>query len=495
MTELEASQEVERKYTAPHGFVPPPVPSLGAWTPLRRFDLRAEYHDTPGLALARRGFTLRRRTGGEDAGWHLKSPAAGGARTEERLGLDEGRGGVPDAFRARLGGLVVGVPLIPVAVIATVRNQADLLAGDGRTRAHLCSDAVTSEVRGVSARWDEVECELAPDEPVATLDTIESALLAAGCGQAAHSSKLLRAIGALAPASPPTLAGAGGDLVLAYAAKQVGALQSHAAGVLVDAPDAVHKSRVAARRLRSVLRRFASLLDAEYAGRLVGELRWYGEVAGAPRDAEVLKEHLLSALADLGPEAVAGPVGTRLVAQLDGAHAAAHRRLVEEMDADRYAALQRRLPELLSVRPVRDLGELPAEFIVRDLVEAAVGRVRRRYRRAAGAPEDMVAWHEVRKAAKAVRYACEALETVCGKGAAASEARWEGVTEALGDAQDTVVAHDILAELADAASAAAEPTRTFRALQKRQLAKRSLALASGRAALDAALADPLDWLP
>jgi len=32
-------------------------------------------------------------------------------------------------------------------------------------------------------------------------------------------------------------------------------------------------------------------------------------------------------------------------------------------------------------------------------------------------------------------------------------------------------------------------------LQKRQLAKRGLALASGRAALDAALADPLDWLP
>ena len=488
------SLEIERKYTSPPGFLPPDLPSIGAWTPARRFDLRAEYHDTPGLDLARHGFTLRRRTGGDDEGWHLKSPAAGG-RMEERLGLGEGRGGVPDAFRARLGALIVGLPLVPVAVVANVRHQADLRGADGRVRAHLCADAVTAESGGTVQRWDEVECELAPGEPLATLEAVESALFRAGCTPAPHSSKAMRALGALAPAAPVTIASPGGDVALAYAAEQVGALQTHAGGVRVDGPDAVHKSRVAARRLRSALRRFAPLLDAEYAGRLVVELRWFGEVAGAPRDAEVLKEHLLAALADVGPAALDGPVGTRLTTELDAVHAAAHRVLVEAMDGDRYAALQRRLVEFLVVRPLRDVGELPAEFVVRGVAESAVRRVRRRYRRALAEPANLARWHEVRKAAKAVRYACEALVPPCGKGADETADRWEAVTEALGDAQDTVVADDILAGLEEAARRRGEPTRTYGVLRERQLVKRDAALASGRTALDAAFADPMTWLP
>ncbi|HEY9303277.1 MAG TPA: CYTH domain-containing protein, partial [Mycobacterium sp.] len=37
--------------------------------------LDAVYFDTPARDLASRRITLRRRTGGEDAGWHLKLPA------------------------------------------------------------------------------------------------------------------------------------------------------------------------------------------------------------------------------------------------------------------------------------------------------------------------------------------------------------------------------------------------------------------------------------
>ena len=36
--------------------------------------LEAVYYDTPNLRLLAEGVTLRRRTGGEDAGWHLKLP-------------------------------------------------------------------------------------------------------------------------------------------------------------------------------------------------------------------------------------------------------------------------------------------------------------------------------------------------------------------------------------------------------------------------------------
>ena len=40
-----------------------------------RFDLSATYYDTADLRLLQSKLTLRRRVGGDDAGWHLKLPA------------------------------------------------------------------------------------------------------------------------------------------------------------------------------------------------------------------------------------------------------------------------------------------------------------------------------------------------------------------------------------------------------------------------------------
>ena len=46
--------------------------------------LDAVYYDTADLRLMRAGVTLRRRTGGEDAGWHLKLPQARKPGTRQR---------------------------------------------------------------------------------------------------------------------------------------------------------------------------------------------------------------------------------------------------------------------------------------------------------------------------------------------------------------------------------------------------------------------------
>ncbi|MFN8200664.1 MAG: CYTH domain-containing protein [Nakamurella multipartita] len=53
--------------------------------------LDALYYDTDQLDLLRSKVTLRRRTGGADAGWHLKLPAIQGARTEIGLPLSAAR--------------------------------------------------------------------------------------------------------------------------------------------------------------------------------------------------------------------------------------------------------------------------------------------------------------------------------------------------------------------------------------------------------------------
>ena len=72
----------------------------GAQEP-KSYQLDATYYDTAGLDLLRSKMTLRRRTGGPDAGWHLKLPAVQGARTEVGLPLSAGDpGDVPPNWRA-----------------------------------------------------------------------------------------------------------------------------------------------------------------------------------------------------------------------------------------------------------------------------------------------------------------------------------------------------------------------------------------------------------
>src|SRR5262249_60809386 len=75
--------EVERKYSVGADFVMPDLsraPGVASVTSPRTYHLTAIYFDTPGFRLASARITLRRRTGGTDAGWHLKLPAGGGRR-------------------------------------------------------------------------------------------------------------------------------------------------------------------------------------------------------------------------------------------------------------------------------------------------------------------------------------------------------------------------------------------------------------------------------
>src|SRR4051794_11700125 len=105
-------REVEKKYAADDAFVLPSLIELVAGidgrpraggdgaTPVAEGDverqrLNATYFDTPDLRLALAGLTLRRRTGGADAGWHLKVPAGKDARSEIRLPLGRSARTVP----------------------------------------------------------------------------------------------------------------------------------------------------------------------------------------------------------------------------------------------------------------------------------------------------------------------------------------------------------------------------------------------------------------
>ena len=141
--------EIERKFAVGADFAVPDlsgVPGVASVTGPRTYHLTAVYWDTPGFRLAAAHITLRRRTGGTDAGWHLKLPAGSGARREVHAPLGPGTEGVP----AELAGLVAeqsgGEPLQPIARLRTTRTVRHLLDSAGQVLAEVADDEVTGSL-------------------------------------------------------------------------------------------------------------------------------------------------------------------------------------------------------------------------------------------------------------------------------------------------------------------------------------------------------------
>jgi inorganic triphosphatase YgiF len=206
--------EIERKYAVGAEFAVPDlsgVPAVASVTGPRTYQLTAVYWDTPGFRLAKAHITLRRRTGGTDAGWHLKLPA-GAERREVHAPLDAGTDTVP----AELAGLVRGVtgdlPLRPIARLQTARTVRHLMDGAGQVLAEVADDQVTGSLPDpqgaagswqVSSTWREVEVELYQGT-TDLLAAVGPLLFAAGAQPSPAASKLsllLTTAGAL-PAEP-----------------------------------------------------------------------------------------------------------------------------------------------------------------------------------------------------------------------------------------------------------------------------------------------------
>ena len=81
----DSKREIERKYEAtPETRLPDLTRAAGVSAVRHRglMGLDAVYHDTEDLRLAADSITLRRTTGGSDAGWRLKFPVSTGIRDE-----------------------------------------------------------------------------------------------------------------------------------------------------------------------------------------------------------------------------------------------------------------------------------------------------------------------------------------------------------------------------------------------------------------------------
>ena len=197
--DVESGVEVERTYDVPADLVVPDladVPGVAAVTAPERYQLEATYHDTADLRLRAAGLTLRHRSGGTDAGWHLKRPADGG---REELRVQAPGDAVPDVLVALVRQAVGDGELAPRARVSTVRTVRRLLDERGVPLAELADDLVTTRrLRDDRVqRWREWEVELLGGRP-ALLDAVEQRLLSVGARPSRLGSKSGRAL-----ADPP----------------------------------------------------------------------------------------------------------------------------------------------------------------------------------------------------------------------------------------------------------------------------------------------------
>ncbi|WP_127475509.1 CYTH domain-containing protein [Microbacterium sulfonylureivorans] len=200
------SIEIELKFDVDAG-VPLPdwsgLPGVASVSAGEARSLDAMYIDTDDAALARAGYALRRRTGGPDAGWHIKGPRrTDGGRIELHWPLG-GAEAVPDGARAELAPVVGDAALVPLARIRNERVAYLLLSESGEVVAEFADDHVrtTDERAGIEREWQEWEIELGPAGPTdpaaraAFFAAVEKAATAAGARAAASDSKLARALG------------------------------------------------------------------------------------------------------------------------------------------------------------------------------------------------------------------------------------------------------------------------------------------------------------
>ena len=466
------SREIERKYAVTDSRPIPPLVSLPGVARVQRsriLPLEAVYFDTTELSLDEQHITLRRRTGGDDAGWHLKLPVT----ADERNELHEPIGTDPEHVPARLRRIVAvhtrGRDLRPVANLQTRRTVRRLLGPNDEILGLFCDDEVEA-VRLVpsplSQSWREWELELV-DGDSSLLDAAEALFAAAGVLRSDSPSKLAHALGIREPRrsrpAPPSPRSSGELLVAAFADYRH-ELVSQDPRVREELPDAVHRMRVSVARMRAAIATFRPLLSDEAQSRLRPELSWIGHSLGAARDAEVMIAWAASVLQSERVDLVLGPIADRMERQLRLDSDAANSVLRDALDSSRYFRLLDSVDALASGELLSSQADARAKDALPQLVNQRIARLHKAMHSADMARDPShhdLALHEVRKEAKKVRYAAHLISPLRPKRTKRLATAATAIQEVLGTHQDSVIARQALLRLSTAAANAGENTFSY----------------------------------
>ncbi|ACP33333.1 CYTH and CHAD domain-containing protein [Corynebacterium aurimucosum] len=505
--------------------------------------LSAIYYDTEDLRLTHAKITLRRRTGGNDDGWHIKIPGAEG-RTEIRAELGEpidGKYEVPDELLHQVRSVVRNQLLEPIAQVDNNRTELLLVDADEQPVAEFCDDHVTAFSflpGGSQSTWREWEVELAGDLPGSK----------AGNKLLRHATSLLIGSGARVSSSPSKLKSALGDSInnvelppaLAAsnvepgspAAAVVEALKANRDKLVEFDPrvrrdewDSVHQMRVATRELRSHLQTFHGIVVGPEIERIESDLKELAAMLGVARDAEVVEERWQNLLASEDSDVLDEATREHIAHDMGRAYRRAHRRVIAALDSDQYLALLDALDAFLSNPPVAgeetaagadgtseddiaedsavvasesaepaedheaaqdyepkhakpDEGDEPRDLdtVMALHLKQAYDKLVKRHKKAVSnwdnteltLHEREEYFHDMRKAAKKLRYAAEAAGSATNLKTKNLYKACKQMQSVLGDFQDSVTSRDKLLELAETARRRGEDTFGYGLLYQRE---------------------------
>ncbi|SCW72853.1 Inorganic triphosphatase YgiF, contains CYTH and CHAD domains [Sphingobium faniae] len=362
----------------------------------------ALYFDTPEHDLARAGLSLRVRRNDETRIQTIKADGGSAAgmfvRSEWERAAEDDRPILDDATPIPA---LLGEKVARIAPLFTVENERRLWAGDGIEIA-LDRGRIFAGEREMPIH--EVELEQKSGDPAA-LFALARRINAVAPVHLGVLSKAARGYRLLGPAPAATKAG---PVKLTNSMNAADAFQEIARACLhhfrlnvplvLDRQDAtaLHQARVALRRLRSALSIHKPMLGKDGGAALNGELRWLaGELAHA-RDLDVL---------------IARAEGEPLRDRLLSARTEVYANAIAALRSERARGLIIDTAEWIEIGDWRagaegeGLRALPAGLFA----ARALDRFRRKVRKGGRDLEELddEARHDVRKAAKKLRYAAE----------------------------------------------------------------------------------------
>ena len=445
--------------------------------------IEQERYDTADVRLAAAGITLAVHRLPDSAHWQLTLPD-GGPEEQLRVPLaaPDVEGVDPDAVPEQIDVLLRGVrrdePVAPVGRIRVVRTTSRLRDLSGREIVTLTHDEVQVSTLGASTsveNWSEAEVTGADGAGTALLGRLDARLRDTGLVPAPHGAEaaLASMVAELAPPAPRRRRGkkgAAGTVLLDYLGRQIDRLRARELDLREDEPDAVHQMRVASRRIRSALRTFSGLLEGPRVDHVVAELQWLGRALAGDRDVEVIRARIESALDELPPELVLGPVRAQVTRHFARRQAESRAAVLATVDGPRYAALQGALSRLLIDPPLAAPARRPAAKVMPGMVATTAAKLSKRMDAAVTGLDDE-ALHAARRTGKQLRYATEVVRPVVGRDAKAFSRGLEELQDALGAHQDAVVARETLRELGAQAGAENQNGFTFGLLHGRDGAR------------------------
>lgn len=423
------SSQVERelKLAIEAGFRLPRLPG----TPLPRRLLTSTYYDTVAHDLARAGISLRHRIERGKQSWQLKIPLGDDRQEVEVV---DNQTDPPAALRELLILHLGQRKLVPIVTLRVWRSG--ILVRHGRVPvAEVVLDHVTVVKQGTAIQhFRELEIEQQQGNE-GSLRTLEQQLRDVGASEHDGRPKLFRALSLPAPTgpAPPAPKAPVVDHLKWSLAQHVRWLLAHDPGTRLGTEiESLHQMRVAARRLRAVLRTARPILLPAWVTPLEQELDWLSDLLGPVRDLDVQISYFMGEAAELDQRD--RKLLEQFTSHLRSRRETAHQLLLSELSSARYLGLIQRLRQAAQVPPVME-----SPLTISQLAGRAFKKLRKAIRRLKASPSD-AALHKIRILVKRARYAADLARWVVGKPAVRFIKAARAAQDLLGIHQDAIQA-------------------------------------------------------